>query len=181
MKRLFVLLCLMMVTLFANVAYADFFADAGKVTLSMGGNKKITQKLDGDVLTLTPTGEKDRGYPVCNIKVTNKQKKVAVDWTRPVYMGVTIRKIKSNSSRIYYSITDEGGGSIFVYDTATDNSMRVINSFGDILPDKEVYDLEIRNNGTLVLMGTIMGKGITPEYAELFWDEKANWMGYRRL
>ena len=80
MKRLFVLLCLMMVTLFANVAYADYFADAGKVTLSMGGNKKITQKLDGDVLTLTPTGQKDRGYPVCNIKVTNKQKKVAVDY-----------------------------------------------------------------------------------------------------
>ena len=31
MKRLFVVLCLMMVTLFANVAYADYFADAGKV------------------------------------------------------------------------------------------------------------------------------------------------------
>ena len=83
--------------------------------------------------------------------------------------------------RVYNFITDEGGGSIFVYDTATDNSMRVINSFGDILPNKEVYDLEIRNNGTLVLMGTIMGKGVTPEYAELVWDEKANWMGYRRL
>ena len=181
MKKTIMILCLTLLTFFANIAYADYFADAGKVTLSMSGNKKITQKLDGDVFTLTPTGQKEYGYPVCNIKVTNKQKKVAVDWTRPVYMGVNIRKIKSNSSRVYYSITDEGGGSIYVYDTATDNSMRVINSFGDILPNKDGYDLQIRNNGTLVLMGTTMGKGTTSEYAELFWDEKSNWMGYRRL
>ena len=185
MKSIIKLSVLFYLLVLPVTAFADIFTSMGTVALYTGverSDKTVSKMLAGDKVIFVSTNAHIANKYIYHNNyiwsILDSQNKTIFSGSGKDLTGILIQKIITDTSRIFYEIGDGHGTGLCVFDKST--NMRKTIGVLNIRPDMEYYSIEVINGKMYLIASGENTNGVRVTWSsELFWDDNANWIGYK--